>query len=118
MVSSDWLNPHGGLHHAVRVGSNLFADHFSAFALKRPDGSSSLLMINKDPSRPAQITLQGDRAFRGAATLITYSAQQYHWYAEGPHGRPTRNKPPSQRTVRADQSFTVPAWSISVLRSQ
>ncbi|WP_131989487.1 discoidin domain-containing protein [Chthoniobacter flavus] len=117
MISSDWLNPQGGLHQVLRVHSNLPADHFSAFALQRPDGSASLLMINKDPSRPALITLRGDRAFHGAATLVTYSARQYHWYAEGPHGRPTRNEPPLQRTVRADQLLTVPAWSISILRS-
>lgn len=118
MVSSDWMNPQGGPHQTLRIGSNLPPDHFSTFALKRPDGSLSLLMINKDPNQPVRVSFRSNRALHGEATLITYSSKEYHWHADGPNGRPTRNEPPSRRTVRADQPFTVPAWSVSVLKSR
>jgi hypothetical protein len=119
MVSREWMSPQGGPHRALRVEVDLprnTRDRFSAFALRRPDGTPSLLMINKDPNRPLQVTLRNDSSFHSATTLLTYSAKEYHWHADGPEGRPTRNEPPSRRTVRTNQPFTVPAWSISVLR--
>lgn len=118
MVTSDWMNPRGGLHEALRVGSNVPPDRFSTFALKRPDSSLSLLMINKDPNRPARVFLRGDRALGGSATLTTYSSNEYQWKADGPNGRPTRNEPPPQHRVSTDQPFTVPAWSISIIRTR
>ena len=120
LVSSEWMDPRGGPHQALRVRTNLGRHEeslLSAFALQRPDQSWSLLMINKDPTHPARISVAGVKGSGNPATLITYSTSEYRWHADGQNGWPERNAPPSQSTVRIDQPFTIPPWSISVLRT-
>ena len=121
LVSSDWMDPNGGPHQSFRVRTSLPPREkyrLSAFALRRPDASWSLLLINKDPTRPAQISLTGATTSSGAASLITYSGKEYRWHAAGRNGHPERNDPPSRSTIRIDQPFTIPAWSVSVLRTR
>ena len=118
LVSTDWMDPHGGPHRAFRVHANLGPhdeDLLSAFALERPDKSWSLLMLNKDAAHPARITLAGVKPSRESGTLLTYSAREYRWHADGRDGHPERNATPARSTVRIDQPFTIPPWSISVL---
>jgi hypothetical protein len=119
MVSSEWMDPRGGVHQAHRVTTasrDGAGDLLSAFALQRPDGAWALLLINKDATHPAQISLRGLPSRGAEATLITYSATEYAWQSSGPNGRPTRNEPPARRTVNLDQPLAIPPWSLSVLR--
>jgi hypothetical protein len=97
-------------------------DLLNAFAVQRPDHSWSLLMINKDPIRPVRISVHGVNGTKSSplvhqpATLVTYSANEYRWHADGPNGHPARNAPPTKRTIGNDQPLELPSWSISVLR--
>jgi hypothetical protein len=119
MLTNDWLQPGGGIHQAFRVQTNLSpADRpsLSAFAVKRPDGEWSVLLINKDTARPARITLPQFTG-RSAATLVTYSSEEYQWKAAGPNGHPLRNAPPARKPVSTDAPIVLPPWSLSVLRT-
>ncbi len=122
MLTNDWLDPQGGRHQSFRVANNLPRKErnlLSAFALRRPDQTWSLLLINKDASHALRLSLQGGpvakEAVGGSASweLATYSSRQYLWRAAGPDGHPIRNDPPVRSMVRIDQPIPIPAWSVS-----
>ena len=123
LLTSDWMAPQGGPHQAFRVRTNLPQKKnnlLSAFALKRPDQSWSLLVINKDPKHAVRFSLGNFKGFEATSSgniLITYSAKEYSWQAAGPNGHPSLNNPPSRRPIRIEEPITVPPWSISVVRA-
>jgi hypothetical protein len=115
LLTREWMDPHGGSHGILPV--RIRDDHkgmVSAFAVKRPDGEISLLMINKDADSPINLSVHGIKKSR--LTLTTYSSINYAWQVAGAGGHPTRNLPPSSVTVAGDQAITLPPWSLSVLR--
>jgi len=118
MMNREWLDPKKGAHQSfpVRLSGNRSKNFLSAFALQRPDNKYSLLLINKDPVHEVRIDFSGKNPWAGSTRLITYSPDQYHWQADGPTGHPTRNLPPSIKTLTSDQPITIPPWSLSVLR--
>jgi len=124
MLTNEWLDPNGGVHESFRVRTDLRKREqnlISAFALKRPDQAWSVLVINRDPTHAARLSVEGFSSAPGArdpAMLVTYSAAQYSWQADGPNGHPSRNDPPSRRTVRTEGPIVVPPWSVSVLRTR
>lgn len=124
MMNREWLAAQGGMHQSfpVHLSGKKTKDLLSAFALKRPDNKWSLLLINKDSTHPVHLLIRGRNPWAGSARLVTYAADQYYWQADGPTGHPTRNLLPSQSTITSaisdNQCFTLPAWSLSILRSQ
>jgi hypothetical protein len=124
MVTSDWLDPKGGMHQVFPVRTNLpkaEQNLITILAAKCPDQSWSLLVFNKDETRGVRLTVGDSTPWAhpgNAATLVTYSAAQYRWQADGPNGHPVRNDPPAVRTVRTDKSVVIPPWSICVLRGR
>ena len=115
LMNHQWLDSCGGEHSVlpVRIHNNGRA-LLSAFAVKRPEGAISLLVINKDASHPARLSISG--LGRELHTLITYSSAQYAWHVDGANGHPSRNLPPAFKKISANQPITIPPWSISVLR--
>ena len=126
MMNWEWLDPNskGKPHQSfpVHLSGYKIKDLLSVFALKRPDNKWSLLMINKDPTHPVRLIIRGRRPWAESARLITYSADQYSWQASGPAGHPKRNLPACSSTITGkvlgNQGFTLPPWSLSVLRSE
>ena len=115
MLSHDWMEPWGGRHLILPVqirknGRRLI----SAFALKRPDGAISLLVINKDSGMPLKLSVKG--LGKASVMLTTYSSAQYSWHADGANGHPSLNLPPASTKIPADQPITIPPGSLSVLR--
>ena len=121
LLTHEWVNAHGGVHQAISVHSNLPSRKqslLSTFLLKHPDGSTALLVINKDPSHSVRLSFKGSKAkgfFSGSCRLVTYSAKQYAWHADGPNGYPSRNVSPVSHTLCGDRPIQIPPWSISVL---
>lgn len=123
MLAREWIDPQGGVHEVlpVRVRANLpdaERDLLSVFALKRPDGKRSLLLINKDPVRAMNVSLKSKALGANALRLITYSRKEYQWSTKNQSGHPSRNHPPSVQVVPMDPQVTVPPWSVSVLRPE
>lgn len=117
LLTSEWLDPLGGRHVVLPVNLHgaVQSNLLSLFALKRPDGSLSILVINKDPKRPVNLVVKG--MGKAPCTLTTYSSEEYRWKPDGANGRPSRNLPPSARGVTLDQPVTILPWSIAVLRT-
>jgi len=81
------------------------------YALQRPDGLLSILLLNKDPAR--QVTVRVPMP--GPVEARQYSPDQYAWRAAQSNGHPTRNNPPAKIPVR-DGMVRLPPYSITVVR--
>lgn len=119
LLTSEWMDPRGGRHEVLPTRCNGPRDHagrslVSTFALMRPDGSRSLLLINKDPRNPVRVSPKGLGIT--SPRCVTYSAKQYAWKPDGLMGHPSRNMEPSVLRLSKDQFVTLPPWSLTVIR--
>jgi len=124
MINRDWIGPPGEPHQLFPLsiaGGTLFGlERVSAFALRLPEGTWSLLVINKNPNDAYHLNVEflekGERIPALAhGDLIQFSRAQYRWQAAGERGRPAVNRGPA---TLAGQGLPVevPAYSLTVLR--
>jgi hypothetical protein len=126
LLTRAWADSTGGAHEmfAARLapergtgGGGLV----STWALRRPDGRWALLLINRDPDHAWVVdarlgTGPQNRPLSGPLDVWRYSRAQYQWSGRGEHGRPTRDDPPTHRTLAAAPGrFELPPYSITVL---
>jgi hypothetical protein len=129
MLTQQWVQPGDGEHRVFPAASDVVdpAGHVlvTAYAVHRPDGQWSLLVVNKDQQNPHPVRIafhdreaESDRSFTGAATVITFGSAQYQWHANGRDGLANPAGPPAQTTVTAgkDTAFDLPAASVTVIR--
>ena len=102
LVTKEWLQPNG--MHAM-YGVTGAPPRVRAFAVRRPDGSMRMLVINKDPRSSQTIDCRGD--------VVQYSKREYEWRAAAEHGRAIRNLPP--RRFQANGMIELPPYSITVI---
>jgi len=95
----------------------------TAYALKRPDGDWSVMLVNRDPTRPHRLRLvlrgRGEPSRlggRGGLTVATYGPDRYRWEDAGPASHPTLDLPPRRFTLPAGAPVTLPPWSLTVAR--
>ena len=97
----------------------------TAYAVKRPDGQWSLLVVNKDCDNPHPVHIvfnnadaKTDEAFTGPVTMITFGKAQYQWHPNRKQGYADPDGPPATSTLQgaADAVYTLPPASVSVLR--
>jgi hypothetical protein len=129
MLTQEWAQPGDGDHRVFPVTSDILdpAGHVlvTAYAVHRPDGQWSLLVINKDQhnAHPVRIAFHDreaatDRTFTGPTTIITFGSAQYRWHASGRDGFADPDGPPARSmvTAGADTVFDLPGASVSVIR--
>jgi hypothetical protein len=97
----------------------------ATYALRRPDGRLSILLLNKDPlrARPVAFSLTGDgpsRPLTGAVTVEQLSSARYVWHAAGELGYARPDGPPARGAFSAGpgSELTLPPLSITVLRTE
>jgi F5/8 type C domain len=112
---------HGATHTAQPTSSS----PVTVYALRRPDGQWSLMAINKDPKRTAQLYVlfilpgtQRQVSFAGDVDVIQFSRNQYIWHDDGPNGYPIRSLPPARLTQKEPSSYELPPYSLTVLRGK
>jgi hypothetical protein len=88
--------------------------------VRRPDGSWSAMLVNKDPTRSYRVSLKFASRYGGALdgprVVLSYSRAQYAWHADGARGRPVRDLPPQRTQLAAGAPLDVPPYSITVVR--
>ena len=129
MLTRDWVLPGNGKHTLYATSSSATDgagyELVRAYALRRPDGSLSLLLLNVSPSQPYDVSVRltegsaasaTSRAPRGPLQEWQLSAAQYRWRSDGPSGHPARDLPPAH-VLLASGSSTVhlPPYSITVV---
>jgi len=126
MINLEWVQHRAGVHKLYPAACDLqdAAGHtlITVYAVDRPDGNRSIMLINKDQSNPHQVRIafEGTQmAFTGPIALVTFGSEQYMWKSAGANGHPDPDLPPVTRTLPAGtQSITLPKASVTVLRGK
>jgi len=147
LVNLEWIAPGAQLHKVFPATSDIADDAghalVTAYALKRPDGQWSLLLVNRDQGNPHSVKIAFERhdqgnllSFEGLVDISIFGKDQYHWHpgqtrpaghAESP-GQPSvvldtaGSADPDgpilrlQKTANANTSYELPAASVVVIR--
>jgi F5/8 type C domain len=134
LINLDWLEHGEGLEELFPAESDLRDDAghelVTAYALKRPDGEWSLMLVNRDPTNSHAVKIDfadasGDRRaeaahLSGRVTMVTFGAEQYVWHPDAAKSHADPDGPPATSTVEAKASptFLLPRASITILRGQ
>jgi F5/8 type C domain len=129
MLTHDWVEPGNGKHtlYATSSSATDAAGHelVRAYALRRPDGSMSVLLLNVSPTQPYEVSVRLTRRLAGAESSRApdgplrewqLSAASYRWSAAGSGGHPTLDLPPVHNVLSSGSSAVrLPPYSITVI---
>jgi hypothetical protein len=133
LINLEWVQPGDGVHKVFPVASDIRdgAGHVlvTTYAMLRPDGQWSLLLINKDQENAYNVAISFDDAekgttasFAGPISVTTFGKDQYQWHpstgGDGALGMADPDGPTLKSTVNATAAtkFKLPAASVTVLR--
>jgi hypothetical protein len=130
VITKEWVQPVDAPHRLFRVSSDVVDENgnvlVTAYAVERPDGQWSVMLINKDRDNDHSVSVafaDGDakrsRHFVGMVDRITFGAAEYQWPTGGTAGaRPNPDGPPAKSTVQGGAVYQLPKASIIVLRGR
>ena len=131
MLTKEWVQPKDAEHKLFRAAGDIkdSSGHVlvTAYAVLRPDGQWSLLLINKDHDHDhaVRIVFQDSQAkkesgFAGPISMITFGKNQYQWHPARRNGYADPDGPAATSNVAGgdDAVYTLPAASVSVLRGR
>jgi hypothetical protein len=129
MINLDWVKHGAGVHRFFPAASDLTDDAgnalVTAYAVSRPDGDWSILLVNKDSANAHNTKIQFTsdhaktlRQFAGKVSVTTFGAEQYVWHPQGAKSHAEPDGPPAVSSIdaREDSEFQLPRASITVLR--
>jgi hypothetical protein len=128
LLNLDWVKHGGGEHQLYPAAGDLQDeakhDLITAYAVKRPDGEWSVLIINKDPDNAHEVNFafeNGGKAvaagFTGSVKLVTFGAAEYVWHSSGPTSHADPDGPAKRSNVdwKDGQKVLLPKASVTVL---
>jgi NedA-like, galactose-binding domain len=146
VITKDWVQPVDAIHKLFRASSDVKDPDghvlVTAYAVERPDGQWSLMLVNKDRDSDHSVAVAfadpvagGSRTFSGTVDRVTFGAAEYRWHPDpaapgaapppprahgGPTGHADPDGPPSRSTVTggAGAVYQLPKASITVLRGK
>jgi len=131
LINLDWVKHGAGIHRMFPSTTDVKDDAgnvlVTSYALLRPDGDWSLMLVNRDESNSHVVKVvfsdSGARRtgyFRGPVTMVTFGSGQYVWRDTGRTSHADPDGPPVTTKVRGgrDATFTLPKASITVLRGK
>lgn len=130
MINLEWLQHRAGMHQMFPSSTDLTdADSnllVTSYAVYRPDGNWSLMLVNRDETNPHTVRVVFEDAkrnrkasFSGPVTLVSFGSEQYVWINDGPNSHPDPDHPPVATLLAGPPStFTLPQASITVLRGR
>ncbi|HKM47027.1 MAG TPA: discoidin domain-containing protein [Terriglobales bacterium] len=131
LISQEWAEPKDAEHRLFPAASDVKDDAghvlVTAYALERPDGQWSLMLINKDYDHPHRVRIvfhnaesNRDDSFSGPVTMITFGKAQYLWHPDRKKGHADPNRPPvtSALTGGDNTTYTLPAASLTIVRGK
>jgi hypothetical protein len=129
LITQEWVQPKDAEHRLFRATSDIkdAAGHLlvTAYAVLRPDGQWSLLVINKDHDNPHPVRIlfndagaKAERTLAGQVTMITFGKTQYHWHPNRKQGYADPDGPAATSIVQAtpDAVYSLPPASVTVIR--
>jgi hypothetical protein len=149
VITKEWVQPVDAIHKLYRVSSDVKDASgnilVTAYAVERPDGQWSVMLINKDQDSDHSVKLafaEGagrNRFLSGPVNRVVFGAAEYQWHVDpssaaaeqaagrgrggrgAPPGHPDPDGPPSKSTVAAngpETLYQLPKASIIVLRGR
>ena len=130
MINLEWVQHHAGVHEMFPSSADLTDGDgnllVTSYAVHRPDGTWSLMLINRDETNPHTVRVLFEDAkrkrqttFAGPVTLVSFGSEQYVWINDGPNSRPDPDHPPVATSFQGPSStFTLPKASVTVLRGR
>jgi hypothetical protein len=131
MINLDWVKHGAGIHRFYPASSDLTDDAgnvlVTAYAVLRPDGDWSVLLVNKDSANAHAVRIQfagadatASQRFSGKISVTTFGAAQYVWHPEGAKSHADPDGPAAVSSLEAmpDTNFLLPRASITVLRGK
>jgi F5/8 type C domain len=128
LLNLEWVMHGAGQHELYPVQTDLHdeAGHtlITAYAVKRPDKTWSLLLINKDPANNHEVNLRfqqnGANAsfhFSGKVKVVTFGSDQYGWHSSGPtsYANPAGPAKTDQLEINSGQKLLLPRASVTVV---
>ena len=129
LITQEWAQPIDAEHLLYRAASDVKDSQrhvlVTAYALHRPDGQWSLMLVNKDRDHPHPVRVVFQDAaghkrmsFTGEVTMITFGKEQYVWHPARKKGHADPDGPPATSTLSGQQgtTYNLPAASVTVLR--
>jgi len=130
VITKEWVQPVDAVQKLFKVASDVKDGDgnilVTAYAVERPDGQWSVMLINKDPDNDHTVNVafadsaaKRTRHFTGKVDRITFGPTEYKWHDEaGGHADP--DGPAAKSTVQGSASavYQLPKASIIVLRGR
>lgn len=131
MINLEWVQHRSGVHHMFPSSSNIKDSAGNAlvtsYALHRPDGNWSLMLVNRDQNSPHRVRVvfedSGSKRstfFSGSVRLVTFGSEQYVWINDGANSHADPDGPPVAANLAGGPkaTFDLPKASITVLRGR
>jgi len=130
MLTQEWAEPKDAEHRLFRAASDIKEAEghvlVTAYAVLRPDGQWSLMLINKDYDNAHSVRIvfhdadaKVDRSFVGPVTMVTFGREQYAWHPALRDGYADPDGPAARSTIPAGlDRYTLPKASMTVLRGR
>jgi len=131
LITQEWAEPKDAEHSLFPAVSDVKDKEghvlVTAYALERPDGQWSVMLINKDYDQPHQVRIvfhnsesNREDSFSGRVTMITFGKAQYQWHPDRKKGHADPDTPPVKVTLTGGENtmYTLPAASLTILRGK
>ena len=131
VITQEWAQPEDAEHLQYLASSDVkdAQGHVlvTAYALRRPDGQWSLMLINKDHDHAQQVRIvfhnadtNRDSYFSGQLARITFGKDQYQWHPARKKGYADPDGPAARSTLngKAEMRYDLPAASLTVVRGK
>jgi len=129
VIAKEWVLPVDAPHKLYKASSDVTDDAgnvlVTAYAVERPDGQWSVMLVNRDQYNAHSVKLKffdsdnnRDRRFAGRVDRITFGSEQYQWHQQGISGYADPDGPLAKSVVQggAGELYQLPKASITVLR--
>jgi hypothetical protein len=131
MINLEWVQHRAGMHYMFASSTDIKDGEgnllVTSYAVRRPDGNWSLMLVNRDETSPHTIRVQFEDStgssggsFSGAVRVVTFGSEQYVWINDGANSHADPDNPPAGSTIVANSqtTFTLPKASVTVLRGK
>jgi F5/8 type C domain len=128
LINKEWVEPGDGVQKVFSASGDILdkVGHslVTAYALLRPDGQWSLMVVNRDQENAHEVHIVFDESggskqfFAGPVSATTFGSAQYKWHPTALGGFPDPDGPMVRSTIQADAGtvYDLPQASITVLR--
>ena len=130
MLTQEWAEPKDEEHRLFHATSDIKDAEgrtlVTAYAVLRPDGKWSLMLINKDYDNPHSVGIifhdedaKRDGSFVGPVDRITFGREQYQWHSAMREGYAEPDGPAARSTLPdGTDLYVLPPASMTVLRGR